>query len=169
METSFCNAKEKGTVPRYLRLLYHALWNPCNGLPSPEDDHGHHGEIPYVTYDSAGIVTGSDEKAGILQLRANTNIIVHSAATILPGQWQSFMKAALIDVSMEVQNKSREAMDLMYMCHINNKTEAGAEVFQILPWTPEHMVVRVSIPQYNTPDPAFMELWDVQRIKGQKS
>ena len=28
-----CNAKEKGIVPRYLRLLYHALWNPCNGLP----------------------------------------------------------------------------------------------------------------------------------------
>lgn len=159
METSFAMPKKR----ELFRDTYGCYIMHCGilamGCPSPEDDHGHHGEIPYVTYDSAGIVTGSDEKGRYIAVTGEyeynrafgSHYIARPMAKLYEG-------STLIDVSMEVQNKSREAMDLMYMCHINNKTEAGAEVFQTLPWTPEHMVVRVSIPQYNTPDPAFMEL-----------
>ena len=36
------------------------------GCPSPEDDHPHHGELPYVTYDKAWIETGTDGQQGAL-------------------------------------------------------------------------------------------------------
>ena len=35
------------------------------GCPSPEDDHGHHGELPYVRYDRAFVVSGKTKRAVI--------------------------------------------------------------------------------------------------------
>ena len=69
-----------------------------------------------------------------------------------------YENSTLIDVGIKIKNLSRSPMEYMYMCHVNNKIEPGAEVFQTLPWTNENMVVRTSIPQYNEPDPSFMDL-----------
>jgi len=105
------------------------------GCPSPEDDHGHHGELPYITYDRA----------------FGSHYMARPIAKLYEG-------SSLIDVGIEIENMAKHPMDLMYMCHVNNAPEPGAEIFQTLPWTSENMVVRVSIPQYNEPDPAFMDL-----------
>ena len=51
-------------------------------------------------------------------------------------------------------------MDLMYQCHINNAAEAGAKIYQTLPWDEEHMSARLSIPQYSEVNPKFLELLD---------
>ncbi|MEG0256801.1 MAG: DUF4432 family protein [Christensenella sp.] len=129
------------------------------GCPSPQDDHPHHGELPYVTYDRAFIVSGEDEKGKFIgvtgEYEYNRAFGSHYIARPLAKLYEN---SSLIDVSMEIENMASHPMDLMYMCHVNNAPEAGAEIFQTLPWTSENMVVRVSIPQYNEPDPVFMDL-----------
>ncbi len=129
------------------------------GCPSVEDDHPHHGELPYVRYDRAFLVVGEDEKGKFIgvtgEYEYNRAFGDHYMARPMAKLYED---CSLIDVSMEVENLSSHPMEYMYMCHVNNAPEAGAEIFQTLPWTPENMVVRVSIPQYNEPDPVFMEL-----------
>lgn len=129
------------------------------GCPSPEDDHGHHGELPYITYDRAFLVSGEDEKGKYMgvtgEYEYNRAFGSHYMARPIAKLYEG---SSLIDVGIEIENMAKHPMDLMYMCHVNNAPEPGAEIYQTLPWTSENMVVRVSIPQYNEPDPAFMDL-----------
>ncbi len=131
------------------------------GCPSPEDDHGHHGELPYVRYDRAFLVSGEDGRGKYIgvtgEYEYNRAFGSHYMARPVAKLYEG---SSLIDVGIEIENLAAHPMDLMYMCHVNNATEPGAEIFQTLPWTSENMVVRVSIPQYNEPDPVFMDLLD---------
>lgn len=146
------------------------------GCPSPEDDHGHHGELPYVGYERAFLISGEDEKGRYMgvtgEYEYNRAFGSHYMARPVAKVYEG---STLIDVGIDIENMAAHSMNLMYMCHVNNAPEVGAKIYQTLPWTPENMVVRVSIPQYNEPDPAFMELLDrvqkdvtVTRVIGEK-
>ena len=131
------------------------------GCPSPEDDHPHHGELPYVTYDKAWIETGTDSKGRYIAVSGeyeyNKAFGDHYAARPKARLREG---SALIDIILEIENMSDAPMDLMYQCHINNAAEAGAKIYQTLPWDKEHMSARLSIPQYSEVNPAFLSLVD---------
>lgn len=131
------------------------------GCPSVEDNHAHHGELPYVTYDEAEIISDEDDKGKFIAVTGiyeyNKAFGDHYAARPMA---KLYAGSTLIDIVMEVENLAHSPMDLMYMCHVNNAPEVGAKIYQTLPWNADHMIARVSIPQYNEVDPKFMELLD---------
>ena len=129
------------------------------GCPSEQDDHAHHGELPYVTYDKASIVTGTDEKGEYIAVTGT-----YEYYKVFDNHYEArpmtklYAGSTLIDIILEIENKASAPMDLMYQCHINNATEVGAKVYQTLPWDDEHMIARTSIPQYSDVDPRFVDL-----------
>ena len=131
------------------------------GCPSEKDTHPHHGELPYVTYDEAAIVSGEDEKGRYLAVTGLYEYYKvfadHYAARPMT---KLYAGSSLIDIRLEVENMGSAPMDLMYQCHINNAAEAGAKIYQTLPWDEEHMSARLSIPQYSEVNPKFLELLD---------
>ena len=162
METSFDMPRRRGIFQGYLRLLYHALRRAGDGVPlAGGRSRASRRASVWVRYDCAFLVSGEDEKGRYMGVTGEyeynrafgSHYMARPVAKVYGG-------STLIDVGIEIENKAAHPMDLMYMCHVNNAPEVGAEIYQTLPWTPENMVVRVSIPQYNEPDPAFMELLD---------
>lgn len=131
------------------------------GCPSEKDIHPHHGELPYVTYDKASIVTGEDERGRYMAVTGEYEYYKvfdnHYAARPMTKIYEG---STLLDIILEIENKASAPMDLMYQCHINNAAEEGAKIYQTLPWNEEHMLARLSIPQYSEVDPKYLDLLD---------
>lgn len=129
------------------------------GCPSPEDNHPHHGEIPYVDYDSAAIIAGQDEKGCFI---AVTGTFEHNRAFGNHYEVKPMVKlyenSSVMEITMTVSNLSNNPMEMMYMCHINNRSTVGGRIVQTLPWTKENMSLRYSVPQYNEVDQSFLDL-----------
>jgi len=117
------------------------------GCPGPEDTHLQHGELPYAHYDSASMILGEDEKGKYIGI---TGIFEYNRAFgdhyIARPIAKLYENSSVIDVSMKVENLSNYPMELMYMCHINNRAVAGGKIVQTVPWTKEHMELRYSVP-----------------------
>ncbi len=135
------------------------------GCPTPQDHHAQHGELPCARYDRASIVAGEDDGGEYMGVTGvfeyNRAFGDHYAA--LP-QVKLYADSTLLDVSMRVDNLSDAPMELMYLCHINNDTAAGGEIFQTLPWDAQHMELRYSLPQTVQADDGFAAFLD--RIQG---
>ena len=103
------------------------------GCPSEKDTHPHHGELPYVTYDEAAIVSGEDEKGRYLAVTGLYEYYKvfadHYAARPMT---KLYAGSTLIDICLEVENKGSAPMDLMYQCHINNAAVTGAKIYQTI-------------------------------------
>jgi len=117
------------------------------GCPGPEDNHPQHGELPYAHYDSASLIVGEDEKGNFIGV---TGIYEYNRAFgdnyFAKPVVKLYENISIIDVSIKIENLSNYPMELMYMCHINNRAVAGGKIVQTVPWTKEHMELRYSIP-----------------------
>ena len=128
------------------------------GCPSPEDDHGHHGELPYVTYDRAFLVSGEDEKGRYMgvtgEYEYNRAFGSHYMARPIAKVYEG---STLIDVGIEIEyGGASDGPDVYVPCQ--QRPEPGAGNLSDASMDSGKYGRRVSIPQYNEPDPAFMEL-----------
>ena len=117
------------------------------GCPGPEDNHPQHGELPYAHYDSASLIVGEDEKGNFIGV---TGIYEYNRAFgdnyFAKPVVKLYENNSIIDVSIKIENLSNYPMELMYMCHINNRAVAKGKIVQTMPWTKEHMELRYSLP-----------------------
>ena len=119
------------------------------GVPSPEDTHPLHGELPNAPYQSATIDAGVRDGlpfvsvSGRYEYRVafNLHYVAEPTITIVSG-------SSLIDVEMKISNLRGETMPLMYMMHINHKPEDGAEFIYSAAKTPEAVRVHNSVPDH---------------------
>jgi len=145
-------------VETYGCLVYHAGMLR-NGVPSREDTHALHGEMPCARMDAAGLACGEDAQGPWLALTGLRDYAMgfgaHYRATprivLRPG-------ATEFDIVMEVENLSAAPMDLMYLCHANFAFDEGARIVQPVPFTPEAVVVRTAIPGHVTPNEDYRAL-----------
>lgn len=129
-----------------------------NGVPGPTDAHPAHGEMPCAPMDSAGIEVGTDARGPWLRLfgaydyamgfgahyEARPSVTLHA-------------NDARFDMAMEVTNLSAgDAMDLMYMAHVNYAFVEGGEILQQAAFDAAHTVVRRAVPAHVTPNPAYL-------------
>lgn len=129
-----------------------------NGVPGPTDSHPAHGEMPCAPMDSAGIEVGTDARGPWMRLfgaydyamgfgahyEARPSVTLHA-------------NDARFDMAMEVTNLSAgDAMDLMYMAHVNYAFVEGGEIVQQAPFDAAHTVVRRAVPAHVTPNPAYL-------------
>ncbi|MDR3440240.1 aldose 1-epimerase family protein [Telmatospirillum sp.] len=136
-----------------------------NGCPSPDDDHPLHGEMPCAPMDRAGLATGVDAQGPWMAVTGERDYAMgfgsHYKArpriVLRPDD-------ALFDIGMEVENLSADAMDLMYMCHVNFAFCPGARIIQPAGFTPTDTVVRTAIPGHVRPTEDYRKLIDTLAV-----
>jgi hypothetical protein len=148
----------KVIVETYGCLAYHAGLLR-NGVPSPQDTHILHGEMPCAEMDAAGLACGTDERGPWIAVTGAREYAMgfgaHYLATprvVLRPDVTDF------DVVMEVENLSAAPMDLMYLCHVNFAFSEGGRIVQPVPFTPEHVVTRTAIPGHVAPNDDYRAL-----------
>jgi Domain of unknown function (DUF4432) len=150
----------KSIVETYGCLAYHSGLLR-NGVPSVEDNHPPHGEAPCAEMDEAGLLCGADSSGRWIAVTG-----VREYAMGFGAHYRATPRVALrreetgCQIVMEVQNLAAAPMELMYMCHVNFAFAEGARIVQSVPFTPEHVVARTSIPGHVLPTPQYRALID---------
>jgi hypothetical protein len=128
------------------------------GVPSGEDNHPLHGELPNSPYQKAFVVAGQDEKGdyiglgGVYQYTVafNHNYLALPLVKLYAG-------SSLFQVKMTIQNLKRSEMELMYLAHVNFRPVDGGRLVYSAHCTPEDVRVRKSIPSHIHPKPGYVE------------
>ncbi|MDI7274432.1 MAG: DUF4432 family protein [Anaerolineae bacterium] len=128
------------------------------GVPSRDDTHPLHGELPNAPYQEAHLVLGVDGGAPYLGLGGTyQHTVAFSHNYVATPLVKLYAGSALFRVSMTITNLKRTEMELMYMAHVNFRpVDNGRLVYSAL-CTPEHVRVRRSIPSHVRPKPGYVE------------
>ena len=128
------------------------------GVPSKEDTHPPHGELPNAPYQKAHLVIGQDERGAYIGLGGqyqHTVVFNHNyIAAPLVKLWAG---STLCRLSMTITNLKNSDMELMYMAHINFRPVNNGRLVYSAPCTAEHVRVRRSIPSHIRPKPGYVE------------
>jgi hypothetical protein len=128
------------------------------GCPSPEDTHTLHGELPLAPYQKASVILGENEKGRFLGITGEYHYIRAFADTYCARPVvRLYENSTLIDIDMEVENRSHFPMELMYMSHINIMPAPNGKLLQSHRWTAEDMKVRLSIPAFVKPSKEYLD------------
>jgi hypothetical protein len=128
------------------------------GVPTPEDTHPLHGELPNAPYQQAYLVIGQDEGGSYIGLGGqyqytlafNHNYVAEPLVKLYAG-------SSLFWVTMTITNLKRSEMELMYLAHVNFRPVDNGRLVYSAPSTPEHIRVRTSIPSHVHPGPGYVE------------
>jgi hypothetical protein len=128
------------------------------GCPGPEDDHPLHGDLPVADYDEAALVIGEDEQGKYMGV---TGLFDYNRAFGEKYQARPLVKihegSSLVDIHMEIENRSHYPMELMYMSHVNFRPVEYGRIVQSVDWTKECMKVRTVIPEHVEASPGFVD------------
>jgi hypothetical protein len=129
------------------------------GVPSKEDTHPLHGELPHAPYESAYIQLGEDEGGQYIGMGG---VYHYTIAFNTNYRAEPFFKiyadSGLIYMSMTITNLRGADMDLMYMAHVNFRpVDNGKLVYSA---RPEHVRVSKGALQ-GKPKPGFAEFLEM--------
>lgn len=127
------------------------------GVPSAEDDHPLHGELPNADMDDAHLLI--DDVDGHVQIVSSyqytiaftTNYRASPSIKLKAGE-------SHIDVALRVENLRQTPIELMYLAHANFRPVDHGKLIYAASYTPEHVRVRQSIPSHISPAPEYKEL-----------
>ncbi len=128
------------------------------GVPSAEDTHPLHGELPNAPYQTACLLTGEDALGPFMALSGcyqhtvafNHNYQARPEVRLHAGQTR-------FQCSMTITNLKKSEMELMYMAHVNFRPVDGGRLVYSAPCDPAHVRVRRSIPSHIQPRPGYQE------------
>jgi len=145
----------KTIVETYGCLAYH-----CgllrSGVPGPGDNHALHGEAPCAEMDAACLAVGEDARGPWMAVTSEREYAMGFGAHYLATPRVVLRPdEGACEIVMEVENLSAAPMDLMYMCHANFAFAEGGRIVQPVPFTPEHVVARMSIPGHIPATPEY--------------
>lgn len=99
------------------------------GIPSNEDEHPLHGELPNATYQKAFIRTGCDEKGFFIGIGGQYHHVVACNYNYLAEPYiKLYENSSLLNISMSFTNLKKSEMPFMYLMHINFKPENGSHL-----------------------------------------
>lgn len=119
------------------------------GGPGQGDEHRLHGELPYADYQEAELLFGGDEDGHWIGVSGTCRYDTAFSAHYLARPRVLLRSGAtLMDISMEIRNRSSYPMDLMYMCHVNFLPVEGGRIVQSTGWDPRSMRLRKNMPRH---------------------
>jgi len=128
------------------------------GVPSKEDNHPLHGELPNARYQEAYLLTGEDEGGVYMALGGRyQHTVAFSYNYTAEPMVKLYAGSKLIHVEMTITNLKNTEMELMYMAHANFRPVDYGRLVYSAPGTPETVRVRRSIPSHVKPKPGFSE------------
>ncbi len=128
------------------------------GVPSADDDHPLHGELPNAPYQKACVLVGEDEKGAYIGLGGRYRHTVafshnYAAEPLL----KLYAGSSLCHLTLTIANLKHSEMELMYLAHVNFRPVDDGRLVYSAPCTPEHVRVRTSIPSHIRPLPGYAE------------
>jgi len=135
------------------------------GVPSKEDTHPLHGELPNAPYHKAYLVIGQDEKGPYIGLGGQYQHTVAFGDNYLAEPLVKLYAAStLFDLRMTITNLKNSDMELMFLAHINFRPVNNGRLVYSAPSTPEHVRVRTSIPSHIRPLSGYVEFLEELRL-----
>jgi Domain of unknown function (DUF4432) len=122
------------------------------GNPGPGDTHGLHGELPNARYQEATLHVGADADGAYIELSGRYrhtvafahNFIAEPSLRIHAGHGR-------MQLDFKVHNLKRDAMDLMYLAHVNFRPIDNGQLVDTVPDEPKYFRIRDKVPEFFTP------------------
>ena len=151
--------KEPVQTQAYLET-YGAFFIHCGataiGAPGPTDRHPLHGELPLAPFQKGWAEI--DEAKGTCAITGTyEHTVAFSYHYLATSTHVMGADSTLLDVSLQVDNLKKTAMDVMYLAHANFRPVDNGEFHYSAPYTPEAVRVRKSIPAHITAKPGYKE------------
>ena len=125
------------------------------GDPGPEDSHPLHGEMPNAPFQKAWLEI--DEPSQKITIAGSYHYTVAFSTNYLAtARVVMEAKSALLDVSLEVENLKRTAMEMMYLAHANFRPVDHGELHYSAAYDAASVRVRRSVPAHISPKPDYM-------------
>ena len=129
------------------------------GNPAPNDTHPLHGDLPNATFQSAGLVLGTDEQGPYIEV---TGTQTQRAAFSLNYDFSPVVRlregTGRIELDLTITNHRSKPMELMYLAHVNFRPIDGARLLDTVPDEAKHFRVRTHLPSYAAGTEAYREL-----------
>ncbi len=128
------------------------------GNPSREDTHPLHGELPNAPYGKAWAAVGTDEQGPYIAVGGEYRHTVAFACDYTArARVRLGAGRAVLPISMEIRNRRRTAMELMYLAHVNFRPLDGGRLVSPAPATPQAMRVRTNVPVNLSPPAGYRD------------
>lgn len=128
------------------------------GVPTDEDDHPLHGELPNAAFQHAWLLSGEDEGGAYIGLggRYRHTVAFSDNYTATP-LVKLYAGAKEVHVSLCCRNCKKTPMDYMYLAHANFKPVDGGRIVYSANVTPQTVRVRRSIPGHVGAAPEYLD------------
>lgn len=131
------------------------------GVPTGDDTHALHGELPNAPYQQAWLVLGEDARGAYIGLGGeyrhtvafNHNYTAQPLVKLYAGEGRC-------TIDLTVTNLKRTPMEFMYLAHVNFRPVDHGRLVYSAHATPEHVRIRRSIPSHVRPGPGYREFMD---------
>ncbi|RME79683.1 MAG: DUF4432 family protein [Chloroflexi bacterium] len=128
------------------------------GVPSEQDSHPLHGELPNAPYQTAQLLLGEDESGPYMGVTGTYRYTVaFSHNYVAQPLVKLHANAARLVLSMTVRNLKKTPMELMYLAHVNFRPVDHGRLVYSAPCDPQHVRVRSSIPSHIHPPEGYRE------------
>jgi hypothetical protein len=119
------------------------------GVPSKDDTHPLHGELPNAIYQKASLQVGSDERGAFIGLGGQYEYIVaFNHHYLFAPLVKLYADSTVFPISAALTNLKRTEMEYMYMAHVNFRPVDHARIVYSAPCTPEHTRVFINVPKH---------------------
>lgn len=117
------------------------------GVPSPEDTHPLHGEMPYAEYQSAFLLSGQDERGSYIAVSGeHRHDFAFTRNYSFNPECRLYAGETVIDISVELKNLRSTPLEYMYLCHINFRPVDGGELVYSAKYDRQNIKVHKIIP-----------------------
>lgn len=128
------------------------------GVPTANDTHPLHGELPNAPYQKAWVVVGEDAQGAYIGLGGEyRHTVAFSFNYVARPLVKLYTGASRFTITLAVENLKRTPMEFMYLAHANFRPVDNGQLVYSAPATPEHVRVRKSIPSHVHPGPGYRE------------
>ena len=128
------------------------------GVPTKEDTHPLHGELPNAPYQKAYVVVGQDERGSYIGLGGQyTYTVAFSHNYVAEPLVRLYAGSTLFRLTLGITNLKHSEMELMYLAHVNFRPVDDGRLVYSAHCTPQHVRVRTSIPSHIRPRPGYVE------------
>jgi hypothetical protein len=119
------------------------------GVPSKDDTHPLHGELPNAPYQKAYVQVGSDDRGDFLTVGGQYEYqVCFNHHYLFEPRLTLYADAAMFPVTSTLTNLKNTDMEYMYMAHVNFRPMDNGRIVYSAPCTPEHSRVSINVPAH---------------------
>jgi Domain of unknown function (DUF4432) len=127
------------------------------GVPTKEDNHPLHGELPNAPYQKAWVALGEDEGGHYIALSGEyQHTVAFSYNYVAIPVVKLYARASTCHIAITVNNLKKTPMEFMYMAHVNFRPVDNGRLVYSAACTPETVRVRKTIPSHVRPTPEYL-------------